>query len=386
MRIIIFITIIFFTISQLFGQSNIKLASIFSDNMVLQQNSNVSIWGKGTPEAEVEIKTNWGVNTNFLVNSDSSWSAKVETPSAGGPYTINISQGENKTFLKNVMIGEVWLCSGQSNMEMPLFGWLPGDPIDDSEMEINNANYSDIRLFTVSRKVSATKLEDVTGEWQECSPQTIPDFSAAAYFFGKELYKELNVPIGLIHSSWGGTPAEAWTDAKFLTDVPGYQEFATNLEEMVPKQKEFNKRLESHRSIEIIDVSSSTEFVDIDLDDTQCSSVTFEDTSWMEMQLPTTWESTRVGNFDGVIWFRKSIELPKSWDEKELVLSIGPIDDMDITFFDGTKIGGYESAGHWQTPREYTISSDLVKAGINTIAIRVIDTQGGGGIFGKEKA
>ena len=366
----------------LLGQQKLNLPSIFSDNMVLQQNSNVSFWGWGNPNTEIEIKTSWGSIVKGLIKSDSSWNLKFDTPSAGGPFLISIASEEELISLQNIMLGEVWLCSGQSNMEMPMMGWLPNDLIDNSDYEIENSNYPDIRLFTVEKTVSVNVQNDLKGDWKECSPQTVPNFSATAYFFGKKLYQELKIPIGLIHSSWGGTPAEAWTDVKYLADVPGYQDFANKLEEMIPKQKEFQAWLANHKTIHIDDVNSTTEFVEMELSDLDCSTIEFDDTKWENMMLPIVWEASDVGNFDGIIWFRKEIDITENMLNNDLVLELGPIDDMDLTFFNGVKIGGYEAGGFWNTPRKYVIPKELVIKKHNVIAVRVIDTQGGGGIFG----
>lgn len=366
------------------AQTKIELPSFFSDNMVFQRNSEVNIWGKAKPNSQIKIESDWGENATTIVKENSIWKTSIQTPEAGGPYNISITDGSEKVILANVLIGEVWLCSGQSNMEMPLAGWPPNDLIHNSEQEISEANYPNIRLFTPARSLSVTELDDINGSWKECSPQTAQNFSATAYFFGRELYKELNIPIGLIHSSWGGTPAEAWTEVSFLKDVPGYEDYALKLKDMLPRQKEFKTWLESHKTIEIKDVDSPTEFLDIDFEDGICAALDFDDTSWSEMNLPTPWEQTDVGSFDGVIWFRKNIEIPQEWIGKDLMLELGPIDDMDAAFINGKKVGGYETSGNWQALRKYKIASELVTLGSNTIAVRVIDTQGGGGFAGSD--
>lgn len=366
------------------AQTKIELPTFFSDNMVLQRNSDVNVWGKGKPNSNINIESNWGENASTIVKENSIWKTSIKTPDAGGPYNIKITDGIEEVILANILIGEVWLCSGQSNMEMPLSGWPPNDLIHNSEREISEANYPNIRLFTAARSLSVTELDDVNGSWKECTSQSVQYFSATAYFFGRELNKELNIPVGLIHSSWGGTPAEAWTEISYLKDVPGYEDFAQKLKDIVPKQKKSKKWLESHNTIEIADVDSPTEFVDIDFNDKICATSDFDDSAWNEMNLPTPWERTEVGDFDGVIWFRMNIDIPQVWLGKDMILELGPIDDIDATFINGEKVGGYETSGNWQTLRKYKISSELVKSGSNTIAVRVIDTQGGGGFSGSD--
>ena len=194
----------------------IEMPSIFSDNMVLQRNTDVSFWGKAELNIKININTTWGESASTSVNSDGKWITKIKTPDAGGPYEVKIQIGDSLITYKNVLIGEVWLCSGQSNMEMPVRGWLPANPILNSKEEIEKADYPNIRLFTVARAISNKEEFNCKGQWEECSPKTVPTFSATAYFFGKKLYNELHIPVGLIHSRWGGTPIEAWTEAKFL--------------------------------------------------------------------------------------------------------------------------------------------------------------------------
>jgi sialate O-acetylesterase len=203
--------------------ANIKLPAIFSDNMVLQQKSKVKIWGWADAGEKITITTSWNKKNSSITATDSGkWIIDLVTPKAGGPFTILLA-GKNKIELKNVLIGEVWICSGQSNMHFPLgkFGdakdWRTG--ILNYEKEIKEANYPKIRLFTVERKVSDTIQTNTVGKWDECNPVTIADFSAVAYFYGRELYKKLEVPIGLISVNYGGTPAEAWTRKEILTDT-----------------------------------------------------------------------------------------------------------------------------------------------------------------------
>ncbi|MCM4174003.1 sialate O-acetylesterase [Arenibacter sp. TNZ] len=196
--------------------AQIELPAFFGDHMVLQQKDNVSIWGTDKPGGKIIIKGSWGAESTASVNSKGQWKLKINTPSYGGPYTLNI-KGSNEVTLKNVMIGEVWLCSGQSNMEMPVKGF-DNQPIDDSGETILNSKNSQIRLFTVKRAASLEPLEKVEGLWAEATPATVRDFSATAYFFGKKLNTLLNVPIGLIHTSWGGSSVEAWMEKEAFSE------------------------------------------------------------------------------------------------------------------------------------------------------------------------
>jgi sialate O-acetylesterase len=217
------------------ADAKVKLPSVFSDNMVLQQKTSAAIWGTATAGKAVTISTSWNTKKYTAVADKSGkWKAKVLTPSFGGPYTVNISDGDLTT-LKNVMIGEVWVCSGQSNMEMPLAGW---GKIQNYEKEIAAANYPNIRLLQAEHVTSDKPLDDAkvsNGGWTPCTPQYVAEFSSVAYFFAREIYQKIKIPIGLIHTSWGGTIAEAWTSGSTLKTLPDFAE-ATRLIENAATQ------------------------------------------------------------------------------------------------------------------------------------------------------
>lgn len=197
--------LLFFLITN-FVSANVTLPNIFSDNMVLQRNSEVKIWGWGSPKEEITIITSWN-NQEYKTapNNEANWNIILKTPEAGGPFTISI-KGYNEITLKNILIGEVWLCSGQSNMEMNA-SW----GIKNGEEEMKKANHPNIRFFSVPKLTSTTPQDNLPAKWEECTPETMKYFSAVAYFFALHLQDDLkNVPIGLVNSSWGGTPAEIW--------------------------------------------------------------------------------------------------------------------------------------------------------------------------------
>jgi len=210
------------------ANADIKLPALVSNHMVLQQQCDINIWGWASPGEKVTITPSWSKKAVSTVAAiDGKWLVVVKTPKAGGPFSISL-KGNNRIELTDVMVGEVWLCSGQSNMHLYVgrFGgegdWRTG--VDNYEEEIASANYPAIRMFTVDRLTSEVPLDDVKGVWQVCSPQTVAEFSAVAYFFGRELYQKLGVPIGLLNASWGGTPAEAWTRKDVLVAHEGLNE------------------------------------------------------------------------------------------------------------------------------------------------------------------
>ena len=213
--------IVFLLIVTLYNDVNAKvtLPAIFGSNMVLQQQTQANLWGSATPNSIIKIQTSWN-NQIYQVKVDKSgnWKVAVSTPEAGGPYTIIFNDGE-QTVLDNILIGEVWLCSGQSNMEVHMKGFK-NQPVANSTQAIMQSKNADIRLFTVKRNASFEPLSDVTGHWQEANPESVREFSASAYYFGEMLQEQLNVPIGLITSAWGGSSCEAWMKEDWLKSFP----------------------------------------------------------------------------------------------------------------------------------------------------------------------
>jgi sialate O-acetylesterase len=193
------------------AQANIALPAVLSSNMVLQQQSSVKLWGWGNPGEKVRINPSWNNHLDSaVVTGDGKWLVSVTTPKAGGPYTIEV-KGNNTITLTNILIGEVWVCSGQSNMEYNYYWGL-----EDVKAELPLAANPNIRFFNIPRTTALYPQEDCRAQWLACDSNTLKSFSAVGYFFGKRLNKELNVPIGLINASWGGTPAETWTPAEVV--------------------------------------------------------------------------------------------------------------------------------------------------------------------------
>ena len=222
-----------------FAQAKISLPKFFSDNMVLQQQSECSIWGKADKGTKVVVVTSWDKKSySAAVDQEGNFSVKVKTPKAGGPYDITFATAPSNpssrrsaglglaVVLRNVLIGEVWICSGQSNMEMQMKGFK-GQPVEGSASELMQCNDPQLRLFTVKRNASLVPVDDVTGQWSEAAPASVRDFSAAAYYFGKTLRKQLGVPVGLIATSWGGSACEAWMKPEWLKAFPKVDQHVT---------------------------------------------------------------------------------------------------------------------------------------------------------------
>jgi sialate O-acetylesterase len=211
------------------AHADIRLPALIGDNMVLQDGDRVAFWGWADPNEEIHVSVSWR-DMEWTVQADNNgdWLFRMTPPRMGGPYTVTL-KGKNTLTIKNILVGEVWVCSGQSNMQMSVRSAA------NAEQEIAAATYPKIRLFSVERTVAETPQSDCKGQWVECSPETVGDFSAAGYFFGRELFQQLDTPVGLIHSSWGGTPAESWTNRSRLEDKAVFEPILQRYQEALAK-------------------------------------------------------------------------------------------------------------------------------------------------------
>jgi sialate O-acetylesterase len=380
MKLTIAFFISFLTLISCQTNSNLKLPALISDNMLLQQKTTAKIWGKANPGRKITVSASWKSDGQSIAGKDGKWNVNLTTPEAGGPYTITISVSDTTITIKNVLIGEVWFCSGQSNMEMPLAGWPPADTVMHSATMIASASIPEIRLFNVQKKISGKPDDECSGIWEVSSPAAVQQFSATAYFFGKRLHDELHVPIGLIESAWGGTPSESWTSSGSLEKTGEFISELKAIKESAPLQGEYQKWLNTQKQLEL-KPAGIDQWKDLNFNDENVQSTEYNDSKWPVMILPTQFERV-IGEFDGAVWFRKMVDLPQNMAGKDLTLSLGPVDDMDRTFFNGKLIGSTEVSGFWQAERNYEIPASLVKAGANLISVRVLDTQGDGGIYG----
>ena len=221
-----FLNCIFFCYLLFFGCSavdpNLKVAPIFSDHMVLQQQSDVRIWGSGLPGNNIEIVSSWGEISKTKISENGNWHVFIKTPRYGGPYIVKVISDKKEITFNDVMIGEVWLTSGQSNMEWPMQA-----RILNQKQEIKNANFSNIRMFSVPRNLNGTNINKAI--WKVATPENVIDFSAVGYFFAREIHQKLNVPVGILNSSWGGTRVEAWTSIEKLKNIPSSSENANQI-------------------------------------------------------------------------------------------------------------------------------------------------------------
>lgn len=347
---------------------DLRTAKIFGDHMVFQRETNAPIWGWDSPGTEVRITASWnGETVTAKAGADGRWQATLDTPAAGGPHEVTIV-GSDTIKLSDVLCGEVWIGSGQSNME-----W--GVRISDNpEQEIAAANHPRIRIFDVARKIALSPEADVQGAWSAVTPQSIPNFSAVAYYFGRELQQELDVPVGLIGTNWGGTVVEAWTSNEA---VARHEEFKPTLDRIA-------KATAGGGDESSVNQLKARWWKNVETSDPGFQRAWMRELEqpkrWKDVTVPSLFKDFGMGDFDGCMWYRRTIEIPEQWKGRDLVLDLGPIDDLDKCWFNGKLVGETLDMGKWSSPRHYSVPAKHVRSGENQLTILCIDTGGAGAI------
>jgi sialate O-acetylesterase len=366
----------------------VKLPTIFADHMVVQQDVKVPVWGWAAPGEEITV-TLGDRSAKAKADASGKWSLKLKAFKADGKALIMTVKGQNTITIQDVLVGEVWLCSGQSNMEFPVV------EAANAPAEIAAASFPAVRMFTVQKATSKTPLDTCIGSWRVCSPATVGTFSAVGYFFGRALHQDLKVPVGLIHTSWGGTPAEAWTSEPVLRADTMLSPMFTAIEKTRAQTDSLRAlytkiMAEWEKSVAPLrDAAGKLPERQVDIGnkgfDSGWAAGACDESRWKEMPVPGQWEQVAGLNIDGAVWFRKHVEVPKSWEGKDLRLTLGAVDDFDVTYWNNTKVGatGIETPSFWSAQRVYTVPAALVKAGPAVIAVRVFDHWGGGGFSGQ---
>ena len=365
-------------------RADVTLPGWMSSNMVLQQKTSVHLQATAKKGATVKITPSWDNKTVKVVadKTTGAFEFDLQVPAAGGPFTLTFDDGK-KLVLENVMAGEVWFCSGQSNMEMPVKGW---GMVENYEQEVANANHPLVRLFQVKKVVAHTPQTtvplDYTNGWAVCSPETVGEFSAAAYFFAREVSRELGIAIGVVNSSWGGTPAESWVSLDRLQNVIGFQKHAKRLFETGFNEDKIEQLYQQERAEWIQESYSQDQGLEKgNIDQAIWAATDFNDSSWETVSQPLSWSKiNELKEFDGIVWMRRVVDIPAALAGKDLKLELGAIDDEDITYWNGQRVG---MTSGWMANRSYTVPGKLVKAGKNVLTVRINDTGVEGG-FSKE--
>ena len=354
------------------ARGDVRLPAFFSDNMVVQQNSVLTVTGHAAPRATVTFRADWPRGeARTKADGEGRFAMRIPTPAAGGPYTVIVDDGtgaQGRKVLQNVLSGEVWLCSGQSNMEFPVKGdWAQ---LMDADEVVATMQRPALRLLQIRNTTSITPLDDVAVEygWVESSPAAA-SFSAIGYLCGKMLQDSLDVPVGIIDATWGGTPVEAWTPRESLAGVPGFEFYHDLLAAGMDEQQ-------------LIEAAMAKVYGDYDNPDKMSypfdMSVLQTGKAWSKMPVPSLWEENVLPGFDGIVVMQFELELPETAAGKPLRLCLGAVDDWDITFFNGKYVGGGRI---FDQLRDYQVDGSMVKAGKNVITVEVVDNAGGGGIW-----
>ena len=362
------------------SKPTLRLSNLVSDDMVLQQDTLVNIWGYAKPDLPIQIKPSWSNEAYTTVtNSNGHWKTQVPTNRYDGKTHSLKIEADTTLIVNDIVFGEVWLCSGQSNMEFRL------DKSNTAQKDSLTSNISNIRLFQVDKTMATVPRDTVSGHWQKSDWESAKTFSAVAYHFGKKLHEELNVPIGLIHASWGGTPVEAWTSNNALKDF----EFIKSVEQEKVVGPYAN--LSNEEAVRVRDslIKAKTNQLTYSYEKNIGIAAgwmksNYDDTSWSSHDVPTIWGELEDSKSNkGVIWFRKKITIPNTWKNKELKLDLGVLDERNATYVNGTLVGAVDDLRLWNTFRTYTIPAALIDGDTVVIAVRMTNLYGEAGFVSK---
>lgn len=348
-------------------RAEIKLPGYFTDNMMLQRDMPIKIWGWGNRYETVTVSIH-DQKVNTRCKKDGTWEIILSPIPYGGPYSLTVQGKENSIKIENILIGDIWLCSGQSNMEWTV------EQSANSKQEVQNANYPEIRALKVPKSIKNSPQDNFNAQWEICSPSTVGAFSGIAYYYARALYKEVQIPIGIINASWGGTDIETWISDEAFTALPSNVQKQYNME--VVNNLEEHIRQNKGQKQAFLDAMENDPGIN-----NQWFIPGFNTVAWEEMRVPGEWGTTPLSLIDGHVWFKYDLNLTCTEAGRPATLSLGTIDDADITWVNGTKVG---NASGWDTPRIYSIPPGILKEGSNNITVRVTDNGGSGGMWGQE--
>jgi len=343
----------------------LQLAPLFTDGVVLQRGAPLPIWGTAAPGATVALSFR-GASRTATADAAGSWRATLPPQTAGGPYDLAVTSGGATTTLHDVYVGDVWVASGQSNMEFTLRLASTGAAAAAA------AHDPALRQFYLPHAFSPEPRAGLQGgPWNPADPQHAPDFTAVGFFFGRELRSAQKIPIGIIHTSWGGANIETWISAQGQGLAPGA------VDSVLAADRKYSEMIQDSLRARI----GSVPAVDSGLVDGKAywADPALDDASWATLRVPGPWEDAGYPGLDGVAWYRTTFELTAAEAAQPVTLALGPIDDDDITWLNGVEVG--RTVGY-NIPRSYTVSASALHAGRNVVAVRVVDYGGGGGITG----
>ncbi len=359
--------------------ADIRLPALFSDHMVLQRESTIAFWGWADPGEEVSIEsTAFQSAAKTTADAGGRFEFRLPTGPAGGPHIVRLS-GRNSVELQDVLLGEVWIASGQSNMEWPIGPQSYSPGILEWQREVERADTPLIREFEVINAVAAAPVADCKGVWRVASPQTAGDFSAVGYFHARQLSETLGVPVGILATNWGGTRVEAWCSKEVLRSLKSCKDELDWIEKLgADPEGEQAKAARAWR--EGFENAVAKSFPSLAARAADARPALPADAR--KLHVPGEWKGEWAA-FDGFMMLWRNVEVPASWEGRALRLELGPIDDIDTTWFGEVKVSAAEADGMWATPRRYIVPASVVRAGALTLCVRVLDTGGGGGLVGR---
>jgi len=352
-------------------RANVILPRFISNGMVLQRGIAIPVWGWAEAGEKVEVAFK-GKTYKTITGIDNKWKIQLDQSKEGGPFEL-IIKGANLIKVEDVLVGDVWFCSGQSNMEYELYKAAEKYP-----NEIANSENDQIRHFQVKRNNSFTPLDNVESikGWEKASPKTVPNFSAIAYFYALKLYNKYKVPIGLINSSYGGTPAEAWMSEAAIASYPKYYNRTiffkeeSRVDSVIKSDK--NYRDQWNKKVTILDEGNKAHW----------ENKAYDASSWPSVNLPSFWQEKILPEVKaGTVWYKKDILIPKKFEGQAAKLRLGNIILNDVTFINGFKVG---NTNNKHAPRYYAINKNILHEGTNTITVKVTNEMGDAG-FIKDK-
>lgn len=342
------------------------LHPLFTDGAVLQREIAAPIWGWTTPGERVKVSVDGKPAGEAVTTRTGLWKAKIGPFKAGGPHEIAIQAGMHSATIRNVLFGDVWLCSGQSNMNWPV------RLSENAEAEIKAANDPELRSFTVDFYASLVPMQlPPPARWEVCTPETVKNFTGVGYFFAKQIRATQKIPVGIIHASVGATAAEAWVSRDALLTHMRY-DFPDRLEEL--RKQIFHlggEGAELFKSLErwtaVVDPAS--------VQKKYASDPNLDTSDWQDIEVPNPWQEAGLKDHNGLVWFRHTIDVPESWAGRDLSLMLSVVNESDIVWFNGTLIGSKQVSGI----RTYRVDAKLVKPGKNLLAAAILCKEGPGG-------
>jgi len=349
--------------------AQITMPKVFGDNMVLQRDTKIPIWGNANPGAYITAELG-SERTTTKANKEGKWMVRFPKFEAGGPYTLKVyekGKPDESLVVEGILIGDVWLASGQSNMEWQV------QQAKDAKQEIANANYPQMRFLVVDHNKQIKPQSDIiSGQWEVCDSTNVEDFSAVAYFFSRKIHLDQNVPVGIIQSTWGGTPIEAWTSREMLLTSSITRESTLSMDTLTMDREDLiADSLSWVRIWEIVyNPQNNADKIFPDPD--------YNDTGWAEIDMPNVLRDFGIGSYEGMVWLRKKVSVPESFTGKDLSINLGHPEMNYSLYFNGKEI--CKNVWSADSTHSYTIPSSLVQSGENTIAVRIAMLWGGGGL------